>query len=125
MTPARPSRIAADLFESASRVGKLESRSATQQLDHWTRVGRNVSMHQTAARRRVEAALAGEIALSELTSDERVVVNAELDVVISEHAHASNYADLLAAEGITTVALDADGNLVAYHPDGSTSPVEE
>ena len=32
--------------------------SAKQQLDHWARVGRSVSMHQTAARRRVEAALA-------------------------------------------------------------------
>jgi hypothetical protein len=124
VSAGRPSRIAADLFESAARVGKLESRSATQQLDHWARLGRNVSMHDTAARRRVEAALAGDVPLATLSPDERVVVNAEIDVAIAEHAQASDYGAVLAAEGITTVALDDDGNLVAYHPDGSRTPVE-
>ena len=123
MSTARPSRIAADLFESATRVGKLESRSATQQLDHWTRVGRNVSMHQTAARRRVEAALAGTVELADLSPDERIVVNAELDVAIAEQAQRSSFGGELAADGITTVALDDDGTLVAYHPDGTSSPI--
>jgi hypothetical protein len=119
----RPTRIAADLFEAAAQVAQRESRSATQQLDHWARVGRNVSMHETAARRRVEAALAGDLALSELSADERVVANAELDVAIADHAQAASYGDVLAAEGITTVALDDDGNLVAFHPDGTRTPL--
>jgi deoxyxylulose-5-phosphate synthase len=123
MSTARPSRIAADLFESATRVGKLESRSATQQLDHWARVGRNVSMHQTAARRRVEAALAGTVELADLSPDEQIVVNAELDVAIAEQARRTSFGSELAAEGITTVALGDDGILVAYHPDGTTSPL--
>ena len=54
----KPTRVAVDLFDSAAAEGRRESRSAKQQLDHWARVGRSVSMHQTAARRRVEAALA-------------------------------------------------------------------
>ena len=120
----RPTRVAADLLEAAARVAKFESRSATQQLDHWARIGQNVSMHETAARRRVEAALAGDLALAELSSDEQAVVNAELDVAIAERAQATSFGDLLAAEGITTVALDDDGNLVAFHPDGTRSPVE-
>jgi hypothetical protein len=124
MSAARPSRIAADLFESATRVGKLESRSATQQLDHWARVGRSVSMHHTAARQRVEAALAGTVSLADLSPEERIVVNAELDVAIAEHAHATSYGAELAAEGITTVVLADDGALVAHHADGTTSPVE-
>ena len=41
-----PTRFAADLFESAQVEGDHESRSAKQQLDHWARVGRSVSMHQ-------------------------------------------------------------------------------
>ena len=48
----RPTRVAADLFESAAVEGARQSRSAKQQLDHWARVGRAVSMTHTAARRR-------------------------------------------------------------------------
>ena len=119
----RPTRVAADLVEAAAVVAKRESRSATQQLDHWARVGQNVSMRETAARRRVEAALASDLALVELSPDERSVANAELDVTIAEHAQAAAYGDALAAEGITTVALDDDGNLVAFHPDGTRTPI--
>ena len=80
----RPTRVAADLLEAAVVVAKFESRSATQQLDHWARIGQNVSMHETVARRLVEAALAGDLAPAELSSDEQAVVNAELDVAIAE-----------------------------------------
>ena len=59
-------RVAVDLLASAAAEGRRESRSAKQQLDHWARVGRSVSMHQTAARRRVEAALAGELPMAAL-----------------------------------------------------------
>jgi deoxyxylulose-5-phosphate synthase len=124
MSAARPSRVAADLLDSAARIGRQESRSATQQLDHWARVGRNVSMHQTAARRRVEAALAGDLPLTDLSPEERVVVHAELDVGIAERARATSFGKHLAFEGVTTVALDANGRLVEHHPDGTMHPVE-
>ena len=45
---------------AAAAEGARQSRSAKQQLDHWARVGRAVSSQHTAARRRVEAALAGD-----------------------------------------------------------------
>ena len=119
MPADRPTRFATDLLESAAVEGKRESRSAKQQLDHWARVGRSVSMHQTAARRRVEAALAGELPLADLTDSERVVANAELDASIQAQAESMSFGDRLAAEGVTTVALDDDGSLVEFRPDGS------
>lgn len=121
MATTHPTRVAADIAESAARVGRLESRSAAQQIDHWARLGRNISMHQTAARRRVEAALAGELALAELTAEERLVVHAELDVAVAERAQSTSFGAMLAGEGIDTVVLDDDGNLVTLHPDGTTS----
>src|ERR1700693_924522 len=105
MPADRPPRFATDLLESAAAEGKRESRSAKQQLDHWARVGRSVSMHQTAARRRVEAALAGELDLADLADGERVVANAELDASIQARAESMSFGDRLAAEGVTTVAL--------------------
>ncbi len=119
----RVTRFAADLIDSATAEGARQSRSAKQQLDHWARVGRSVSMHHTAARRRVEAALKGTLALADLTVDERLVVNAEIDAAIQENLNTTHYGQRLAAEGITTVALDDDGNLIQHHPDGTTNPL--
>jgi hypothetical protein len=120
MTADRPTRFASDLLESAAVEGKRESRSAKQQLDHWVRVGRSVSMHQTAARRRVVAALAGELPFADLTEPERLVANADLDASIQIQAQSVSFGDRLAAEGVTTVALDDEGALVEHRPDGSS-----
>jgi len=120
-TPDRPTRFAADLLDSAAAEGARQSRSAKQQLDHWARVGRAVSMRETAARRRVEAALAGTLELAELSAQELWVVNAEIDVAIQERAGRTSYGDALAREGVTTVALDESGKLMQHHPDGSST----
>ena len=119
MTADRPTRFASDLLESAAVEGKRESRSAKQQLDYWARVGRSVSMHQTAARRRVVTALAGELPLADLTEAESLVANADLDASIQTQAQSVSFGERLAAEGVTTVALDDEGALVEYRPDGS------
>lgn len=121
MAGDKPTRVAVDLFDSAAVEGRRESRSAKQQLDHWARVGRSVSMHQTAARRRVEAALAGELPLAELGGGESVVLNAELDASIQARAEALSFGAVLASEGVVTVALDDDGALIEYRPDGTRS----
>ena len=121
MSGDKPTRVAVDLLDSAAVEGRRESRSAKQQLDHWARVGRSVSMHQTAARRRVEAAMTGGLPLAQLSGAERLVVNAELDASIQSRAGSLSFGDALAAEGITTVALDEDGALVEYRPDGSAT----
>lgn len=121
MSADRPTRFAADLLDSAAAEGARQSRSAKQQLDHWARVGRAVSMQETAARRQIEEALAGRLPLADLTHAEQVVVNAEIDASIQEHA--TSYGDRLAAEGVTTVALDDDGTLMQHHPDGSVTPL--
>ncbi len=117
----RVTRVAADLMDSAAAEGARQSRSAKQQLDHWARVGRSVSAQHTAARRKVEAALAGGVELAELTTEEGVVFNAEISAAIEESLADTDYGALLAARGITTVALDASGQIIEYRPDGSSS----
>lgn len=123
-TADRVTRVAADLMDSAAAEGARQSRSAKQQLDHWARVGRAVSSQHSAARRRVEAALAGETPLRDLTAEEGIVFNAEIAVAIEEGLVAANYGDTLAARGITTVALDENGDIVQYRPDGTTTVLE-
>jgi ParD-like antitoxin of type II bacterial toxin-antitoxin system len=117
----RPTRIAADLFEAATVEGARQRRSAKQQIDHWARVGRAVSMKHTAARQRVENALAGKLPERDLTAEERTVFNAELDTSISETARKISFGEVLAARGVTTVALDEKGKLTRYNPDGTSA----
>jgi hypothetical protein len=86
-------------------------------------VGRAVSSASSAQRARVEAALGGRLAPADLTEEERVLLNAELDAGIEETLGRVDVAADLAAGGVTTVALDEDGNLVVYRTDGSTAIV--
>jgi hypothetical protein len=118
-TADRVTRFAADLLDSAAAEGARQSRSAKQQLDHWARVGRAVSSRHSAARRKVEAALAGELELSALNEEEGVVFNAEISAAIQERLAGADYGRELAGRGITTVALDEDGQIVEHRPDGS------
>jgi hypothetical protein len=119
-TADRVTRVAADLLDSAAIEGARQSRSAKQQLDHWARVGRAVSSQQTAARRRVESALAGDLELRELSVEEGVVFNAEIAAAVQEKLAESNYGKLLAERGITTVALNEEGEIVEHRPDGTS-----
>ena len=80
-----------------------------------------MSAHSSASRQRVEAALRGALPERELTPDERVVLNAEVDATISETVRTVRFGEVLAARGVTTVALDDEGRLTRYHPDGTTS----
>jgi ParD-like antitoxin of type II bacterial toxin-antitoxin system len=124
MAPDRPTRFATDLLESAAAEGARQNRSAKQQLDYWTRVGRAVSIRHTGAQRRIEAALADTTVLATLGPAEQLVANAELDAAIQQHGQTTSYGELLAAEGIPIVAVDDDGRLVRYEPDGTRTIIE-
>jgi hypothetical protein len=119
----RVTRVAADLMDSASVEGARQSRSAKQQLDHWARVGRAVSSHQSASRHRVEAAMAGELDLANLDVDEGVVFNAEVTAAIEESLNRADYGEVLSARGLTLVALNDDGEIIEYRPGGDASVI--
>jgi len=124
MADDRMTRFEAELFEAAIDEGRRENRSARQQLEHWTRLGREVSAHETGARRRIAAAVRGDVPLSALTTEERFVANVELDVAIRERAATASFGRALLKAGVTVVALDDNGELVEFDPDGATRPLE-
>lgn len=125
MADDRVIRVAADLVDSAAVEGVRQSRSAKQQLDHWARVGRAVSSQHSASRRRVEAALAGSVDVAYLTVEEGVVFNSEVAAAVDESLARTHFGRLLAAGGATTVALDDDGRIVEYRPDGTSAVLTE
>lgn len=119
----KPTRVAADLMADAAVAGARESRSAKQQLDHWARVGRAVSAQQTAARLRVEAALAGTLDLADLSDEEAVTFDAEVQARLEGDLRTKNLGEVLNASGVTTVSLDDRGELIEHRPDGTSAPL--
>lgn len=117
----RVTRVSSDLFEDAAAEGARQSRSARQQLDHWARVGRSVDAAQSVG---VSKALLGQLLPSDLTADERTILNAEITARIEEDLLSSDYGTELAAEGVTTVALDDNGQLVEHRPDGTSAVLD-
>ncbi|MFC9907091.1 hypothetical protein ACFVJ3_44225 [Rhodococcus sp. NPDC127593] len=124
-TSDKVTRLAADLVASAMAEGERQHRTGRQQLEHWARVGRAVSSRQTAARRRVEDALAGRLPIGELGTEEGTVFNAEITAAIEEQLTTTDYGAVLAAQGVTTVALSEDGQIVEYRPDGTHAVLPE
>jgi hypothetical protein len=118
-------RFSADLVAAAAYEGPRQSRSASQQLDYWVRVGRAVTSVESAERTKVEAVLAGRAPWSGLTPQEAAVVNAEISATIEAGVAKLDLAAEHAAEGVTTVALDEQGRLVEYRPDGTSSVLAE
>lgn len=124
MADDRMTRFEAGLFEAAVDEGRREHRSARQQLEHWTRLGRELSAHETAPRHRIAAAVRGEMPLSTLAVEERFVANVELDVAIQERAASASFGRPLLKAGVTAVALGENGVLMEFHPDGASRPLD-
>jgi hypothetical protein len=122
-TADRPTRVPSDLFDSARVEGAKENRSAKQQLEHWARVGRSVCAQYTASRRRVEEALAGRLPVEHLSDEEGIVFDSEVQYRLEERLRKTNLGAVLGARGVTTVALNEQGELTEYRPDGTSAPV--
>ncbi|HEX2015517.1 MAG TPA: hypothetical protein VGN69_02400 [Solirubrobacteraceae bacterium] len=119
----RPTRIPSDLFDSAIVEGAKGNRSAKQQLEHWARVGKAVCAQQTSARRRVEAVLAGNLPVEQLSEAEAVVFDAETQARVEARLQGTDLGTVLAARGVTTVALNEQGKLTEYRLDGTSAPL--
>lgn len=120
----RMTRFDADLFDAAADEGRRENRSGRQQLEHWARIGRLLSAYETATRRRIGDAVSGRLPLSALSADEHLIANVEIDVAIRERAAVTSFGHALLKSGLKAVALDDQGALVEFGPDGSRRVVD-
>lgn len=118
---ARAVRLPEDLLEAAEAAGVESGRSTAAQVVHWAQLGRYFEGRASAAQRRVQRAIAGEIALGELDAEEAALANALIDAAISAAASEISLGAQLAADGVTTVSMDDEGRLVSHRPDGTTT----
>lgn len=112
-------RLPTDLIEAAESESVDQHRSASKQLEHWARFGMLFDRQSTDSLRRIRRVVAGEALFTDLTDDERLVAHATIDANISTRANSISFADRLAARGVTTVSMDAHGQMVRRQPDGT------
>lgn len=122
MATTSPARIDDELYASAKLAGEVQSRSASQQVVHWARIGREIEASATISQRDIAEVLAGSRSYDSLSPKEQAVVRAEWSERMDALREALDLAARFAESGRTWVELDDDGNVVERRPGGSRSP---
>lgn len=107
-----PTRIDEDVFAAAKVAAVANSRSATQQVNHWARIGRALEASGTIRAREIADVLAGKTSYDDLNQHEQAVVRADWDEQMDAARHGLDLAAELAAEGATWVEASAKGTPV-------------
>jgi crotonobetainyl-CoA:carnitine CoA-transferase CaiB-like acyl-CoA transferase len=107
-----PTRIDRDLFDEAKRVGQTMNRSATQQVDHWARLGKVVE--QNATGREVQGFLAGTLSYDDVSTAARPALRERLQAELAQRLQSLNLAEEFERRGVAYSDLDSNGNVVEH-----------
>ncbi len=72
-------KLSDDLVETARHESRVWSRSMTQQIEYWARIGRALERTGVISHERVRAALTAELDFDELHTEERLAVLGQLE----------------------------------------------
>jgi hypothetical protein len=114
MSHTMPMRMDGDLVDAAKAVGAVSSRSATQQLSHWARIGRELEASPGTSQRDIQRVLAGEVAYDELGERGQAVVRAIWDEEMTKRLARLDLAAEFAREGRSWTEADEQGNAVVH-----------
>lgn len=117
MATTSPARIDDDLYASAKLAGSVQSRSASQQVAHWARIGREIEASSSIAHKEIAAVLAGSRSYDSLGAKEQAVVRAEWAERMEEVRGSLDLAAQFSKAGRTWVELDDKGRVA---PRGSS-----
>ena len=112
MATTSPARIDDDLYASAKLAGEVQSRSASQQVVHWARIGREIEASAGISHKDIAEVLAGSRSYDVLTEKEQAFVRAEWSAQMDSLRDSLNLAKEFAATGRTWVELDDEGDVV-------------
>lgn len=112
-----PVRVDAELYEEAARAAEVMSRSTTQQIAHWARVGRELEASSGVSIEDVAEALAGKRSYDALETEEQAVVRAFWAERMAALARDLRLDRELAAEERPYVELDESGRVVRREPE--------
>ncbi|THJ67990.1 hypothetical protein E8P82_03990 [Arthrobacter echini] len=109
-----PTRLPADVYESAVAAAGVTSRTVPQQIAHWARIGRELEMSPRVNHREIIRVLAGTGSYDTLGEQEQAIVREEWTARQSTLRGTLNYADEFTANGESYSEIDENGNVVVY-----------
>ena len=118
-------RVSKSLFLAAQEAAPANHRSAREQLEHWAAVGRAITDTESVGLKRLEAAMRGELGREDLNSAEASAFDAEVEAGILSDLEELDFADEMNKRGYRAVALDENGVLTEYLPEGTTRPLPQ
>lgn len=74
---SQPTRLPADVYESALAATRVTSRTVPQQIAHWARIGRELEMSPRVSHREIARVLAGTGSYDSLSEQEQAIVREE------------------------------------------------
>jgi hypothetical protein len=120
MATTSPARIDDDLYASAKLAGEVQSRSTSQQVVHWARIGREIEASAAISQRDIAEVLAGSRSYDGLSAKEQALVRAEWSTRMDDLRASLDLARQFEAADRTWVELDDDGAVVERHEAGPT-----
>jgi hypothetical protein len=111
MASTSPARIDDDLYSSAKLAGMVQSRSASQQVVHWARIGREIEASASISAKDIGAVLAGARSYDSLGPKEQAVVRAEWAARMDALREGLDLAESFQRAGQSWVELDDEGNV--------------
>jgi len=116
MATTSPTRIDDDVFESARYFGAMMSRSASQQITHWARIGRELETAASVSLHEVAKVLTGQGSYDQLGAEEQAVIRAEWSELIEARIERLDLARMFTARGRSYTELDEAGEVVRRTP---------
>lgn len=116
MKTSNPIRIDAELYAAANGVAPLMSRSTTQQITHWARIGRELEASRDISIDDVAQVLRGAKDYDALGTEEQAVVRVYWSERMATLADALRLDRKFVAEGRPYVELDESGAVARHDP---------
>lgn len=109
---SQPTRLPADVYDSALAATRTTSRTVPQQIAHWARIGRELELSPQVNHRAIAAVLTGTGSYDELGEQEQAVVREEWAERVAALRGELDYAARFAAASESYSELDENGDLV-------------
>ncbi len=111
---SQPTRLPADVYESALAAARVTSRTVPQQIAHWARIGRELEMSPRVNHRQIVRVLTGTGSYDSLGEREQAIIREEWAARMTELRDGLDYAARFAAGGESYSEADEDGNLIVH-----------
>lgn len=112
MSRTVPIRMDGDLVDATKAVGAVSGRSATQQLSHWARIGRELEASPGTSQRDIKRVLAGEADYDDLGEGAQAIVRAVWDEAMTKRLPRLDLAAEFTKTGRPWTEADDGGNAV-------------